>query len=60
MKSIISGMIIEAFGARRRMAQGQDTEKATVCPICNITKKELTKQQVDFNLHRTNDHNAWN
>jgi len=60
MKAIISGMIIEAFGAQRRNAQAQATEKTTICAICNLSRKELTKEQVDFDLHRRDDHNPWN
>lgn len=60
MKAIISGMIIEAFGMLRRTAQAQTKEKNNICPICNLSRKELGKYQVDFNLHRQNDHNPWN
>jgi len=43
MKAIISGMIIEAFGAKRRNAQAQTTEKLNICPICNLSRKDLGK-----------------
>jgi len=43
MKAIISGMIIEAFGAKRRNAQAQTSEKLNICPICNLSRKELGK-----------------
>ena len=57
---IISGFIIDAFGALRDQMQGVEDELANNCFICGIGKDYLDSVPHGFDIHVQKEHNLAN
>ncbi len=58
--AIISGTIIDAFGALRDQQKEAEREMNTCCTICSHNQEYLEQHGTRFHDHISVDHNMWN
>ncbi len=59
MIAIITGMIIDAFGASRDHRHEVDENQAGMCFICGIESSQFDRAK-GFRIHYKEEHNMWN
>ena len=58
--NIISGIMLDAFGALREKNGELQHDKENYCYICNISREALEKKRITFQEHIHGKHFLWN
>jgi inositol 1,4,5-triphosphate receptor type 1/inositol 1,4,5-triphosphate receptor type 3 len=58
--NIISGIMLDSFGALRERNNELLHDKENFCYICNISRETLEKNRISFQDHITDKHYLWN
>jgi hypothetical protein len=58
--NIFLGIIVDAFGELRDKTEKDEEDRNEICFICQMTKYDTLKNQINFAKHRDEQHNMWN
>lgn len=58
--NIFTGIIVGAFAELRDETNMNENDKKNVCYICQLTRDDCLKQNIDFDLHVNKEHFIWN
>ena len=58
--NIFTGIIVGAFAELRDETNKNEKDKNNVCYICQLTRDDCLKKNIDFDNHVKNEHFLWN
>ena len=58
--NIFTGIIVGAFAELRDETNKNENDKNNVCYICQLTRDDCLKQNIDFESHVKTEHFVWN
>ena len=58
--NIFTGIIVGAFAELRDETNQNENDKNNVCYICQLTRDDCLKQNIDFESHVKTEHFVWN
>ena len=59
LANVFLGLIADAFGEPRKIAETKDNDKNNVCFICQINSDVCALKGIDFEEHISTKHNLW-
>ena len=58
--NVFVGIIVDTFGELRDINWSRENDLKNICFICQISRDECLKKNIDFDEHVKKEHNVWN
>lgn len=58
--NVFVGLIVDTFGELRDINWSRENDLNNICFICQISRDECLKKNIDFDEHVKKEHNVWN
>lgn len=58
--NVFVGIIVDTFGELRDINWSRENDIKNICFICQISRDDCLKKNIDFDTHVVKEHNVWN
>lgn len=58
--NLFLGIIVDSFGELRGINIETENDIKNKCYICQLTRDDCLKKNIDFDMHVSTEHNKWN